>query len=40
MIKKTYDRDCEKFFQRIDKLKRLNSCEGGSSHRSKSSFSI
>ena len=38
LIKKTYDRDCEKFFQRIDKLKRMNSC-GGSSQRSKSSIS-
>ena len=38
LIKKTYDRDCEKFFQRIDKLKRMNSC-GGSSQRSKSSMS-
>ena len=35
LIKKTYDRDCEKFFQRIDKLK-----SGGSmSQRSKSSVS-
>lgn len=30
LIKKTYDRDCEKFFQRIDKLKRMNSCGGSS----------
>ena len=25
LIKKTYDKDCGQFFQRLDKLKRLNS---------------
>ena len=39
VIKKTFDRDCQKFFQRIDKLKRMNSC-GHSSQRSKSSVSV